>query len=248
MIALVVRSVLLALLLTLLASLTMAARASSSREPSRWQPVRFSDLGELTPANVHGLLPLISRVSVGQFDDQGVPWQQPATAQNLQVDSLAAADLRLQHFLDKRFHLQLAAEGPARLRPPACAAGCEISYVTGTPAAVESAAAAAQGRGLRAWDPLAQRVVWSVTEAPPIPACTLVTAGGLVFYGTTDGWLKALDARTGRTLWKHRAEGRELNEPFSYRGADGHQYLAVHSLPRAADGGRETLLVFALAH
>jgi len=78
-IALVVRSVLLALLLTLLASLTMAARASSSREPSRWQPVRFSDLGELTPANVHGLLPLVSRASVGQSDDQGVPRQQRAT-------------------------------------------------------------------------------------------------------------------------------------------------------------------------
>jgi alcohol dehydrogenase (cytochrome c) len=87
-----------------------------------------------------------------------------------------------------------------------------------------------------------------VTEPLPITARTLVTAGGLVFYGTSDGWLKALDARTGRTLWTHRAEGRKLEEPFSYRGADGYQYIAVHSLPRDSDEGRQTVLTFALAH
>jgi len=91
-------------------------------------------------------------------------------------------------------------------------------------------------------------MMWSVAGPLPIPARALITAGGLVFYGTSDGWLKALDARTGRTLWTYRAQGRELSEPYSYLATDGHQYLGVHSLPRAGTSGRETLLIFALAH
>jgi hypothetical protein len=243
------RAVFLALLLTPVISATMAAPTSSSREPRRSQPARFSDLAELTPANVHGLLPLVSRVGLGQFDDQGVIPQRRSTAPDLQVDSLATADLRLQHFLDERVRLQLAAEEPARLRPLAGAAGSDISYVIGMPAAFATPAPGVpEARELRAWDPIERRVVWSVTETLPISARALVTAGGLVFYGTTDGWLKALDARTGRTLWKYRAEGKELAEPFSYRGTDGHQYIAVHSRPHAAGSGGQTLLIFALAH
>ena len=76
----------------------------------------------------------------------------------------------------------------------------------------------------------------------------LVTAGGLVFYGTVDGWFKALDARTGRILWKHRVDGKRLDAPMSYRGSDGHQYIAVHALARGPGDGGDTLLLFALAH
>jgi hypothetical protein len=238
------RTVLLALLLaTPITSVTMAAPAASSPPPRRSSPARFSDLAELTPANVRRLLPLVSRGSGAKFDDQGTLLQQRSIAHGLQVDSLAGVDMRLQHFLDERVHLQVATEEPARQPPLLAGSGCEISYVIGTPAA-----GAPAERELRAWDPIERRVVWSVTEAQPISARTLITAGGLVFYGTTDGWFKALDARTGRALWKHRAEGRELNEPFSYRGTDGHQYVGVRSLPHASAGGREMLLIFALAH
>ncbi|HEY6825033.1 MAG TPA: PQQ-binding-like beta-propeller repeat protein, partial [Steroidobacteraceae bacterium] len=108
-------------------------------------------------------------------------------------------------------------------------------------------------RELRAWDPIERHVLWSVHEALPISSGALVTAGGLVFYGTGDGWLKALDARTGRVLWKHRVDGgRKLDAPVSYRGADGHQYIAVRTLaPVVADTpheGSATVLLFALAH
>ena len=121
--------------------------------------------------------------------------------------------------------------------------------MSGVPAgAAEPAGGAPGARELRAWDPIERRVIWSVTETLPGSAHTLITAGGLVFYGTSDGWFKALDACTGRTLWKHRVDGRALDEPFSYRGSDGHQYIGVHSLPHATVDGREKLLVFALAH
>ena len=102
---------------------------------------------------------------------------------------------------------------------------------------------------MRAWDPIERHVLWSVREALPISSSgMLVTAGGLIFYGTVDGWLKALDARSGRILWKHRVDGKRPDAPMSYRGPDGHQYIAVRASQRGAGDGRETLLLFALAH
>jgi hypothetical protein len=243
------RSVFLALLVTTpVVSVTMTSAASSeASRPS--QPTRFSNLAELTPANVHSLLPLVSRDIAAKFDEQGALLEQHSLAHPLQVDSLAGANLPLQRFLDQRVRLQLAIEQPARLASPAGASGCEVSYLIDTPEATAAPVTGVPGeRELRAWDPIERRVVWSVTEALPVAARTLITAGGLVFYGTSDGWIKALDARTGRTLWKHRAEGRVLDEPFSYRGADGHQYIGVHSLPHAPAGGREALLIFTLPH
>jgi len=241
------RVVFLALLVTPVISVTIAAPLVSNRDPHRSQPPRFSDLAELTPANVHRLLPLVSRGIPAEFDDHAPLVQRRSIAHGLQVDSLSGADLRLQHFLDERVHLQLASKEPGRVAPLATAVG-GISYVIGTPAgAAEPAGGAPGARELRAWDPIERRVIWSVTEALPSSAHTLITAGGLVFYGTSDGWFKALDARTGRTLWKHRVDGRALDEPFSYRGSDGHQYIGVHSLPHDPGGG-QTLLIFALPH
>jgi hypothetical protein len=237
-------------------SAAVSASAAANPAPRRPQPARFSDLAELTPANVQGLLPLLSRAIGPESGDRRAladvrraPLQPRSSAHRRQLDASADVDLRLQRFLDDRANLQLATDQPARLARMATRPGCEVSYLTGTPVAATEPAAAAPGqRELRAWDPIERRVVWNVTEAVPISARTLVTAGGLLFYGTSDGWLKALDARTGRALWKHRAEGSSLDEPFSYRGTDGHQYIAVQSLPQGSGRGRKTLLIFALAH
>ena len=38
---------------------------------------------------------------------------------------------------------------------------------------------------------------WSVPEPLPLYGGVLATAGNVVFYGTLDGWLKAVDATTG---------------------------------------------------
>ncbi len=54
---------------------------------------------------------------------------------------------------------------------------------------------------LIAWDAVAGRRVWAHPEASPVWSGALSTAAGLVFYGTLDARLKALDARTGRELW-----------------------------------------------
>jgi hypothetical protein len=57
----------------------------------------------------------------------------------------------------------------------------------------------------------------------------LATAGDVVFYGTMDRWFKALDARTGATLWQFRTGSGIVGQPITYRGPDGRQYVAVMS-------------------
>jgi len=85
-----------------------------------------------------------------------------------------------------------------------------------------------RGRFL-AWDATTAAVAWEVREPLPVAGGALATAGGVVFYGTLDGWLKALDQRTGRELWRAQAPSGIVGNPISYLGPDGKQYLAVYT-------------------
>src|SRR5207244_9049893 len=64
-------------------------------------------------------------------------------------------------------------------------------------------------------------------EKFPVWSGALATAGDVAFYGTMDGWFKAVDARDGKPLWQFQAASGIIGQPVSYRGADGHQYVAV---------------------
>src|SRR3712207_210347 len=55
----------------------------------------------------------------------------------------------------------------------------------------------------------------------------LVTAGDVVFYGTMDGWFKAVDARNGNLLWRFKTGSGIISQPITYRGPDRRQYVAV---------------------
>ena len=79
-----------------------------------------------------------------------------------------------------------------------------------------------------AWDPARQKKVWGIKEGDPYNGGVLSTAGGLVFYGTYDGWFKAADARTGKVLWKFFAGSGFGAGPMSF-AVDGRQYVAVLS-------------------
>ena len=57
----------------------------------------------------------------------------------------------------------------------------------------------------------------------------MATAGGLVFYGTMDGWFKAVDAKTGELKWQFKTGSGIIGQPVAYRGPDGHEYVAVLS-------------------
>jgi glucose dehydrogenase len=57
----------------------------------------------------------------------------------------------------------------------------------------------------------------------------LVTAGDIVFYGTMDGWFKALDARSGKELWRFKTGSGIIGQPVTFRGPGGRQYVAIAS-------------------
>ena len=57
----------------------------------------------------------------------------------------------------------------------------------------------------------------------------MATAGGLVFYGTMDGWFKAVDAKTGELKWQFKTGSGIIGQPVAYRGPDGHEYVAILS-------------------
>ena len=105
------------------------------------------------------------------------------------------------------------------------------NYIEGTPfvgADVKMYGGPGGYRGVvTAWDPLARKAAWEYKEELPVWSPALATAGGLVFYGTLDGWFKALDARTGKLLWQFKTGSGIIGQPISYRGPDNHQYVAV---------------------
>jgi glucose dehydrogenase len=109
----------------------------------------------------------------------------------------------------------------------------EANYIAGTPyvgADVKMYAGPGGNRGVfTAWDPVNARKLWEVKEDLPLWSPALATAGGLVFYGTMDGWFKALDQRTGKLVWQFKTGSGIIGQPISYRGPDGHQYIAVVS-------------------
>ena len=109
----------------------------------------------------------------------------------------------------------------------------EANYIAGTPYVgmnVRMKAGPGGHRGeFTAWDPVSMRPVWKLKERFPVWSGALVTAGDVVFYGTMDGWFRAVDARTGRLLWRYKVGSGIISQPVTYRGPDGKQYVAVVS-------------------
>jgi alcohol dehydrogenase (cytochrome c) len=107
------------------------------------------------------------------------------------------------------------------------------AYIPGTPyvsATVPYHAGAGDHMGaFIAWDAATGRRAWEVREKFPVWSGGLATAGDVAFYGTLDGWFKAVDARDGKPLWKFKVGSGVVGAPISYRGPDGKQYIAVYS-------------------
>jgi len=80
--------------------------------------------------------------------------------------------------------------------------------------------------GFKAYDPVKQKTVWMNKDELPYTGGALSTAGGLVFHGDIKGWLHALDAKSGKELWKFNVGTGISAAPISYV-LDGKRYLAV---------------------
>lgn len=80
-----------------------------------------------------------------------------------------------------------------------------------------------------AWDATSGRKVWEDKESYPSWSGALVTAGDVAFYGTLDGWFKAVDARSGAALAKFKVGSGVVGNPIAYRGPDGKEYVAIYA-------------------
>ena len=79
-----------------------------------------------------------------------------------------------------------------------------------------------------AWDGKTGKIAWSNKEPFSVWSGALATAGGVVFYGTLEGYLKAVDAKTGKELYKFKTPSGIIGNVTTYENG-GKQYVAVLS-------------------
>jgi PQQ-dependent dehydrogenase (methanol/ethanol family) len=79
-----------------------------------------------------------------------------------------------------------------------------------------------------AWDGKAGKIVWSNKEQFSVWSGALATAGGVVFYGTLEGYLKAVDAKSGKELYKFKTPSGIIGNVMTYEQG-GKQHVAVLS-------------------
>jgi alcohol dehydrogenase (cytochrome c) len=108
----------------------------------------------------------------------------------------------------------------------------KVGYIPGTPydgmdLQTHSAGHTDKWGEFIAWNPLTGERVWSIPENFMTMSGVLATAGDVVFYGTTDGWFRAVDARSGKVLWSQKLSSGITAQPMTFLGPDGRQYVAV---------------------
>ena len=79
---------------------------------------------------------------------------------------------------------------------------------------------------LLVWDPVAQKEVWRQNYILPWNGETLITAGNLVFQGSTDGRFLAYNATMGGTLWQSPVGSGIVAAPATFE-VDDVQYVSI---------------------
>ena len=79
-----------------------------------------------------------------------------------------------------------------------------------------------------AWDATTGKIKWSLPEQFSVWSGAMATAGDIVFYGTLEGWLKAVDAETGKELYRFKTPSGIIGNVFTYE-LEGKQYVGVLS-------------------
>jgi PQQ-dependent dehydrogenase (methanol/ethanol family) len=79
-----------------------------------------------------------------------------------------------------------------------------------------------------AWDATTGKIAWSIPERFSVWSGALATAGDVVFYGTLEGHLKAIDASTGKELYSFKTPSGIIGNVNTWT-YDGKQYVGVLS-------------------
>lgn len=79
-----------------------------------------------------------------------------------------------------------------------------------------------------AWDATKGKIKWSISEPFSVWSGALATAGDVVFYGTLEGYLKAVDAKSGKELYRFKTPSGIIGNVNTYT-YNGKQYIAVLS-------------------
>ena len=79
-----------------------------------------------------------------------------------------------------------------------------------------------------AWDAAKGEIVWSIPEPFSVWSGALATGGGVVFYGTLEGYLKAIDATTGEELYRFKTPSGIIGNVNTWMH-DGKQYIGILS-------------------
>jgi PQQ-dependent dehydrogenase (methanol/ethanol family) len=79
-----------------------------------------------------------------------------------------------------------------------------------------------------AWDPSKGKIVWSKPERFSVWSGALTTAGDIVFYGTLEGYVKAVSTKDGKELWKFKTPSGIIGNVFTYQ-FEGKQYVGILS-------------------
>ncbi|MFH0351272.1 MAG: methanol/ethanol family PQQ-dependent dehydrogenase [Chromatiales bacterium] len=79
-----------------------------------------------------------------------------------------------------------------------------------------------------AWDAGTGKIKWSIPERFSVWSGALATAGDVVFYGTLDGYIKCIDAKSGKELWKFKTPSGIIGNLNTWTHKDK-QYVGVLS-------------------
>lgn len=79
-----------------------------------------------------------------------------------------------------------------------------------------------------AWDADKGEIKWSIPEPFSVWSGALATAGDVVFYGTLEGYLKAIDAQTGKELYRFKTPSGIIGNINTW-SFEGKQYVGVLS-------------------